>query len=182
LRASHIAALAALYMSIYSLVGIVVSRPIGRWLERAGMGRALIWASALFAIGCLMALWRPGTGAVFLFARGLEGLAFAICAIAGPIVAARSARRQDLPLVTGLIAGWVPLGQIIAGVATALLPDWRFPWLLGLGRLGSASRPCIAGYHRAPPARERWHGIQVHKRRLHDGREVGMIMVKDYNA
>src|SRR3546814_16594591 len=50
-------------------------------------------------------------------ARGLEGLGFAICAIAGPAIAAQSASPRDLPLVTGLLAGWIPIGQIVGAWA-----------------------------------------------------------------
>ena len=125
--------IAALYMSIYALVGAALSAPLGQWLDRAGMARALPGAAALFLAGGLIALWRPESWVLFLAARGLEGLAFAISAIVGPMVAARAARPQDLALVTGLIAGWVPLGQIVGGLSTVMVPDWEFNWILGLG-------------------------------------------------
>ncbi len=144
--------IAALFMSVYALVGVAVSGPLGRWLDQAGVGRALRPAAALFALGCLVGLWRPDSWVFFLGGRALEGIGFAICAIAGPIIAARSARPEDLPLVTGLVAGWVPLGQILGGALTALWPDWRFLWAiglalaLGLGMLG----PALAGGKEAP--------------------------------
>ena len=124
--------IAALYMSIYALVGAALSAPLGRWLDRAGMARALPGAALLFFAGGLIALWRPESWVLFLAARGLEGLAFTISAIVGPMVAARAAKPGDLALVTGLIAGWVPLGQIVGGLSTLIIPDWRFNWILGL--------------------------------------------------
>jgi predicted MFS family arabinose efflux permease len=67
-----------------------------------------------------------------LLSRGLEGLAFAIAAIAGPAIAAAAAKPRDLPLVTGLIAAWIPLGQIAAALAALLFHDWRWLWWIGM--------------------------------------------------
>jgi MFS family permease len=67
-----------------------------------------------------------------LASRALEGLAFAIAAIAGPAIAAAAAKPRDLPLVTGLIAAWIPLGQIVAALAALAFESWRALWLIGL--------------------------------------------------
>jgi predicted MFS family arabinose efflux permease len=67
-----------------------------------------------------------------LLSRGLEGLAFAVAAIAGPSIAASAATPRDLPLVTGLLAAWIPIGQIAAALAALALHDWRGLWLIGL--------------------------------------------------
>jgi predicted MFS family arabinose efflux permease len=66
-----------------------------------------------------------------LVSRGIEGLAFAFGAIAGPAIATGAASPRDLPLVTGLLAGWIPIGQIAAALL-ALLVDWRGLWIVGL--------------------------------------------------
>lgn len=140
----HDPAIAAGFMSIYALIGLLVSQPLGRWLQGGGLqggggarhgslAKGLVIAGALSAAGCLTALLWPASAALFLAGRGLEGLGFAICAIAGPAIAARSAAPRDLPLVTGLLAGWIPFGQIVGAWAAWTIPDWRFPWVLGVG-------------------------------------------------
>lgn len=138
----HDRAVAAGFMSIYALIGLAVSQPLGRWLqgaERRGglaagshLGLGLVLAGALSALGCVIGLIWPQSAALFLSARGLEGLAFAICAIAGPAIAAQAAAPRDLPLITGLLAGWIPIGQIGGALAAWIVPDWRFLWLIGL--------------------------------------------------
>jgi MFS family permease len=135
----HHPAVAAGFMSIYALIGLLVSQPLGRWLQGtangrgARLGRGLMIAGAVSALGCGIALLWPASAGLFLTARGLEGFGFAICAIAGPAIAAQSAAPRDLPLITGLLAGWIPIGQIIGAWAAWAIPDWRFPWALGLG-------------------------------------------------
>jgi MFS family permease len=135
----HDPAIAAGFMSIYALIGLLVSQPIGRWLQggefllRGSLARGMMIAGPLTALGCAVALLWPESATLFLAGRGLEGLGFAICAIAGPAIAAQSASPRDLPLVTGLLAGWVPIGQIVGAWAAWAIPDWRFPWALGLG-------------------------------------------------
>lgn len=139
----HDRAIAAGFMSIYALIGLVVSQPLGAWLQgrshlpgaagRAPLGVGLVLAGLLSAAGCLLGLLFPGSAALFLGGRGLEGLGFAICAIAGPAIAAQSAAPRDLPLVTGMLAGWIPIGQIGGALAAWAIPDWRFLWAIGLG-------------------------------------------------
>ncbi len=146
----HDPAIAAGFMSVYALIGLLVSQPLGRWLQGGGsqggglqgggfarfhgsLARGLMIAGPLTALGCAVALLWPQSAGLFRAGRGLEGLGFAICAIAGPAIAAQSAAPRDLPLVTGLLAGWVPIGQIVGAWAAWAIPDWRFPWVLGLG-------------------------------------------------
>src|SRR5262249_52669217 len=111
----HDPAAAAGFMSIYALIGLSVSQPLGRWLQGGVIGRihgslarGLMIAGPITMLGCAAALLWPQSTGLFLAGRGLEGLGFAICAIAGPAIAAHSAAPRDLPLVTGLLAGWIP--------------------------------------------------------------------------
>jgi hypothetical protein len=34
--------------------------------------------------------------------------------------------------VTGLLAGWIPMGQIVGALVAAQFADWRVLWWLGL--------------------------------------------------
>jgi len=129
----HDPAVAAGFMSVYALIGLMVSQPLGRWLQGNGrLGQSLAVAGLVTAIGGALALLWPDSAILFLAGRGLEGLGFAICAIAGPAIAAQAAAPRDLPLVTGLLAGWIPIGQIVAALVAAQFPDWRILWWLGI--------------------------------------------------
>jgi predicted MFS family arabinose efflux permease len=130
-RYPHSPVVAAGFMSIYALVGLLASAPMGRRLD----ANLRLGVSALFGltvIGITLALSAPGSAPIMLLSRALEGLAFAIGAIIGPAIAAAAAKPRDLPLVTGLIAAWIPLGQIAAALAALALADWRWLWLIGL--------------------------------------------------
>jgi MFS family permease len=129
----HDPAVAAGFMSIYALVGLMVSQPLGRWLQGNGrLGRGLALAGLVTAAGGALALIWPDSSILFLAGRGLEGLGFAVCAISGPAIAAQASAPRDLPLVTGLLAGWIPMGQIVGALVAAQFPDWRVLWWLGI--------------------------------------------------
>ena len=129
----HDPVVAAGFMSIYALIGLMVSQPLGRWLQGNGrLGRGLSIAGLVTAAGGALALIWPGSSILFLAGRGLEGLGFAVCAIAGPVIAAQAAAPRDLPLVTGLLTGWIPIGQIASALIAAQFPDWRVLWWVGI--------------------------------------------------
>jgi MFS family permease len=132
-------ALAASFMSVYALIGLLASVPLGQWLKRRGYHRGLLLGIASALLGLVLALTCARYGIALLLARALEGLTYAIFAIAGPAIATSSARLRDLPLVTGLLAGWIPVGQIGAGLLALAAPgwhtglaDWQLVWLVAL--------------------------------------------------
>lgn len=130
-RYPHSPLVAAGFMSVYALVGLGASAAIGRKLDR-NMGIGVAALIGLTVIGITLALTAPQSALLMLVSRGLEGLAFAIAAIAGPAIAAAAAKPHDLPIVTGLIAAWIPLGQIAAALAALAFGDWHWLWLIGL--------------------------------------------------
>ena len=130
-RYPHSPLTAAGFMSIYALVGLIASAAIGRKLDR-NMGIGVAALIGLTVIGVTLALTAPQSASIMLLSRGFEGLAFAIAAIAGPAIAAAAAKPRDLPIVTGLLAGWIPIGQIVAALAALALHDWRWLWIIGL--------------------------------------------------
>ncbi len=129
-RYPHDPVTAAGFMSVYALIGLLVSAPIGRRLDQY-MGRGVTALFILTVIGITVALIAPQSGPAMLGARAIEGLAFAFGAIAGPAIAVGAAHPKDLPLVAGLIAGWIPIGQILAALL-ALVLGWRGLWIVGL--------------------------------------------------
>jgi len=128
--------LAGGFMSIYALFGLVLSIPLGRAIQRHGAALLILLALALMVLGNVVALLVPESGWLMLTSRGLEGVAFAVLAIGGPALANANASQRSLPLVAGLMATWIPVGQLTAtvlapvAIATA---SWRMLWYVGIG-------------------------------------------------
>ncbi|MCX7354045.1 MAG: MFS transporter [Alphaproteobacteria bacterium] len=104
------------FMSIYAVIGFFFSIWAGRALARRGMAPVLLFGFALMLAGNALGLAAPQSGGIMLAGRGLEGAAFAILALVGPIHATASASERHLPLAVALAAAWIPNGQIIAGL------------------------------------------------------------------
>lgn len=130
-RYPHSPVVAAGFMSVYALVGLGASAAIGRKLDRH-MGIGVAALIGLTVTGITLALAAPQSAPAMLLSRAIEGLAFAVAAIAGPSIAAAAAKPRDLPVVTGLIAAWIPLGQIAAALAALAFRDWHWLWIIGL--------------------------------------------------
>lgn len=129
----HSADVAAGFMSVFALVGLLASAPIGRLLEHHALIWALFAGLGIAAVGILLGLSAPQSGPLMLLARGFEGFTFAIFALIGPVIANSAAARRDLGLVTGLIAAWIPIGQLLAGLLALAGADWHALWLINLG-------------------------------------------------
>ena len=128
--------LAGAFMSVYALAGLSLSVPIGRLLERQGPARPVLAALAFMVGGNLLVLLWPGQGLLVLGARTLEGVAFAVLAIAGPALANREASPRDLPMIIGLTATWIPAGQLAASLmapASLAFGAWQALWIVALG-------------------------------------------------
>ena len=126
--------LAGACMSVYALAGLLLSVYAGRLLERRGAVPPVCAAMAFMLAGSLLPLAAPAHGWLMLLGRGLEGIAFAVLAVCGPVVANASATPRQLPIVIGLTAMWIPVGQLSA---TALAPlalatqGWTLLWWAG---------------------------------------------------
>ena len=128
--------LAGAFMSIFAIAGIALSLRVGNGLKRHGPWPYLIAAAGLFLSGEAIALMVPENGAAMLVGRGLEGVGYTICAIAGPLIANLNASPRQLPLVIGLTATWVPVGQLMASLISlpvVALDQWRPLWWVGVG-------------------------------------------------
>lgn len=129
--------MAGAFMSIYAVVGLVVSFGLGSLLQRLGTVPILLAAFTTAIAGNMLALSNPQSAEIMLAARGLEGLAFAVFAIAGPVFTNRSAGPSHLPLAIALSAMWIPVGQISANLLVPLghvwegeaWGGWRLSWL-----------------------------------------------------
>ncbi len=127
--------LAGGFMSIYAVAGLLLSVFLGRLIERVGTARPIYWAMALIIAGSAVTLMQPQSGLTVLVGRGLEGIAFAILAICGPVLANASATPRQLPMIAGFTAVWIPAGQLsatlLAPVALATL-GWQLLWLVAI--------------------------------------------------
>ncbi len=116
--------LAGAFMSIYAVAGLLLSLVFGRLLERKGTVGPTLGALALSLAGTALILVLPENGWIFLLGRALEGVGFAFLAICGLLLANANASVRDLPLVVGMTASWIPVGQL----AAILLAPIAFAW------------------------------------------------------
>ncbi len=126
--------LAGSYMSIYALIGLLLSVRLGRLMQR-NLHRYLNAAFALFALGAGIMLTWPENGWLFLLGRAFEGVGFAILAIAGPSICTASAGDRGLAIAAAAIATWIPLGNLIPNALSAGFGDvlgWRGLWWFGV--------------------------------------------------
>ena len=167
--------LAGGFMSIFAVFGILLSVPIGRAVARQGALRLVMAALPVMALGTVVCLIAPESGGMMLLGRGLEGAAFATLAVAGPALATANAAPHHRALVIGLIAAWVPSGQLLAtllGPLALRTSGWQGLWwvclllaVLLLGwtfaqmRFGPRGTTRRAGAEAAPPpawSRSQW--------------------------
>lgn len=128
-------ALAGGFMSVYAAAGLLLSLPLARVLERFGILAPILTALVLMILGTVLNLTVPENGWVVLAGRGLEGIGFAVLAIAGPVLANANATARQLPIVAGLSASWIPIGQLGATAAAPAAfagPGWQALWWLGI--------------------------------------------------
>jgi MFS family permease len=127
--------LAGGFMSVFAIAGLTLSLRVARGLARRGLWPWLAGAFAVFLGGEALALAAPGSGVVMLVARGLEGIGFTVCAIAGPLLVNMNASRRDLPFVVGLSAAWIPIGQVSANLVSFPAVGrglWQPLWWVGI--------------------------------------------------
>ena len=132
--------LAGGFMSIYAAAGLLLSLIFGRWITRRGATVPVLWALGSISAGNLLGLLAPELGSVMLASRGLEGIGFTVLAISGPVLANRNAGPRHRPLVIGMTAGWIPVGQLTAGGLAPLMvagPGWQGLWVAGLAINGA---------------------------------------------
>lgn len=151
--------LAGACMSVYALAGLLLSLGVGRAVERRGAVAPAGAALGVMCAGSLLPLLAPAEGWLMLLGRGLEGIGFAVLGVCGPVIANASATPRQMPLVIGLSAMWIPVGQLSA---TALAPlalatgGWTLLWWTGAagcaGLLVVARRLCRTPSAAAAPA------------------------------
>lgn len=139
-RFAYGAELAGAFMSVFAVIGLLLSFQIGRLMQRQSTVAWLLAGCLLAVLGAVPILTLPENGWAVLAGRGLEGAAMTILAVAGPTLMTRNAAPRHLPIAAALAATWIPLGglvaTVIARVAETYLPDqavWPTVWLAGIG-------------------------------------------------
>jgi len=133
-RYAYDAFVAGGFMGVYALLGLLFSVELGRLLDRFGLAPVLA-ACACFAVGGLVTLAAPESGLVVLAARTVEGMGFALMAVAGPALANRAAGPRQIALVAGLTAAWIPVGQVVGNAIALPFVDagvWQAVWWAAL--------------------------------------------------
>lgn len=127
--------LAGGFISIYAVMGLLLSLRLGNIMQRRGTAALLNVAFALFTVAAAIMMVWPEYGWLFLAARGMEGVAFAILAIAGPAICTANAGTRGLAIAAALIATWIPMGALIANLLAVGLVEWigwRSLWAIGI--------------------------------------------------
>ena len=127
--------LAGGFISVYAACGLLLSLRLGAIMQRHGTAALLNLAFVLFAAAAgVMILW-PAQGWLFLAARAVEGVAFAVLAIAGPAICTANGGRRGLAVSSALIATWIPAGALLANLMAVGLVErlgWRGLWWAGI--------------------------------------------------
>lgn len=140
--------MAGAFMSIFAVIGLAASVAVGKAMQRQSTAAWLIGGCGLIGLGAIPILLMPESGWAVLLGRGLEGMAMAILAVAGPTLMIRNAAPQHVPIAAALAATWIPLGglaaTLVAWAAEDLAasvaydgkvfqaPRWPFVWWAGL--------------------------------------------------
>ncbi len=127
--------LAGAFMSVYAVAGLAFSLLFGRLLERKGAVGPTLGALALSMAGTGLVLALPESGWTVLLGRALEGVGFAFLAICGMLLANANASARHLPLVVGMTAAWIPVGQLAAMLLAPIAfawQGWQPLWIVAL--------------------------------------------------
>jgi MFS family permease len=124
------------FMAIYAAVGLAVSAWLGIRMQRLGLRAFVPLGIILFVLGSGLTMAWPEHAWIVLLARGIEGIAFAIMAIAAPVIITTAAAPRHLPIAIGIFAAWVPVGQLLASMLALPIVGadrWQPLWWIGIG-------------------------------------------------
>jgi MFS family permease len=125
--------IAGFLMSIFAVVGIILSIPAGLILNRIGYRWTGLMATGWIALGA-------GIGAIvtnpvlFLITRVMEGIGLNLLAISSPTIVALHFEGKARALAVGVWNAWYPLGATITFIAAPILASrwgWRSVWWFG---------------------------------------------------
>ncbi len=104
-------------MSIFTFVGIILAIPTGALAKKFGPKILLLAASAILLVGSLIGI-AATDGTMLIVSRGVEGVAFILVTICGPLAVQKYVAPEKIGSATGIWALWVCLGSVVGGVVT----------------------------------------------------------------
>lgn len=104
-------------MSIFTFVGIILAIPTGALAKKFGPKILLIAASAILLVGSIIGI-AATDGTTLIVSRGVEGVAFILVTICGPLAVQKYVAPEKIGSATGIWALWVCLGSVVGGVVT----------------------------------------------------------------
>ena len=104
-------------MSIFTFVGIILAIPTGALAKKFGPKILLIAASAILLVGSIIGI-AATDGTMLIVSRGVEGVAFILVTICGPLAVQKYVAPEKIGSATGIWALWVCLGSVVGGVVT----------------------------------------------------------------
>ncbi len=120
------------FMSIFTVFGVFLALPAGGLVTRIGAKNTLLLAGLFIALGSLLGAFA-NSGASMLVSRAIEGIGFAMVAVAGPSTIASTVAPNKIAATLGIWACWVPLGNIVAYNLTPILYNnfsgFKVPWI-----------------------------------------------------
>lgn len=147
-------------VAVFALIPLLLATVAGSWMDRHGMGRALVWSAAIGGLGLVLPFLVPGRTGLYL-SQLVAGSGFTVFILAGQNLAGRGARdvwqRERSVAVFSL---GVALGSLLGPLIGGLLGDhmgygWSFLvlGLLSLLSIGFAV-PLIDGDRRSEERRQ----------------------------
>jgi MFS family permease len=124
---------AGFLMSIFAVVGIVLSIPGGLILNKIGYRWTGLMATGWIALGAGMGAFATHP-VPLLLTRVMEGIGLNLLAVASPTIVALHFEGKARSLAVGVWNAWYPLGATVTFIVSPILASqwgWRSTWWFG---------------------------------------------------
>ncbi|WP_300158613.1 MFS transporter [Solidesulfovibrio sp.] len=130
---------AGMLMTLFALAALVFATPCGLVIQRCGVRRVGLWGLLLLCcgLGLILLATCHSLYPVFLAGRIIQGVGFALVAVAAPSAIGQFVSKPLLPLAMGIWSTWIPCGSLLMFFAAPRLLDhyslsayWLFLLLL----------------------------------------------------
>jgi predicted MFS family arabinose efflux permease len=106
---------AGMLMTIFALATLIFAAPCGLVIQRYGVKCVGLWGLVLLFAGLALAFiaTRQSLYPLFLFGRAIQGVGFALVAVAAPSAIGLFVSKPLLPMAMGIWSTWIPCGSLI---------------------------------------------------------------------